>query len=264
MCVCYLKGAQAVNADLMDAIPPDVFATKEGELIYGVFVVTDFWNSCGLSAEKEIAQGKRIAESIPAGVEHIIFSTLPDTRKVLTPLGIQPVEADYTVPHLDSKSIIDGFFPTEKTTFLDTAFYFQNFDNFGMCSKGVLTLPVQKILAGIDVTDIGRSAYNIFKDPSFKGQRVQVAGDRLTGEEYCKIMSEVTGKDFNYNCVDYEAYKGFGFPGAAELGNMFHYWDVSDNYGDPIKTKETVCPDLITFREYCERNKDRIAKMANQ
>ncbi|GKY90376.1 hypothetical protein MPSEU_000011600 [Mayamaea pseudoterrestris] len=261
------KGAQVVKADLMeDPIPPAVFATsKEGERIYGVFVVTDFWNSCGLSGEKEIAQGKRIAESIienaPSDV-HIIFSTLPDTRQALGAVGCKPVEGDFTVPHLDSKAIIDGFFPAEQTTFLETAFYYQNFDNFGMCSNGVVTLPVKKVLAMIDVADIGKAAYNIFKDPSLKGKRIAIAGDQLTGEEICTIMSDATGKEFKFNRVDYEAFKGFGFPGAEELGNMFWFWDVSGNYGDPTKTRETVCPDAATFREFCEQNKERVAKMA--
>ena len=246
----------------MEPIPAEVYATKEGETIYGVFAVTDFWGSCGMNAEKEIAQGKRIADSIPDSVEHIVFSTLADTRSVLTPLGAKPLEADYTVPHLDSKSVIDGFFPAEKTTLMETSFYYQNLDNFGMCSNGVFTLPTKNKLATIDGTDIGRSAYGAFKDPSYKGKRIAVAGDKLTGDEYCKIMTEVTGKEFKYNLVDYEVYKGFGFPGAEELGNMFWYWDVAGNPADPAETKATVCPGAISFRQYCEQNKERIAKMA--
>jgi hypothetical protein len=273
--VCFLKdsvhfltkfltsqGAQAVAADLMQDIPAEVYATKEGETIYGVFAVTDFWNSCGMNAEKEIAQGKRIADSIPASVEHVVFSTLADTRQTLGPLGVKPIEGDFIVPHLDSKSVIDGFFPADKTTLLETAFYYQNLDNFGMCSNGVLTLPVKTTLAAIDADDIGKSAYSIFKDPSLKGKRIQIAGEKITGDEYCKIMSEVTGKEFKYNCPEYEVYKSFGFPGAGELGNMFWYWDVSGNCGDPAATKESVCPELRSFREYCEQNKERIAKMA--
>jgi hypothetical protein len=259
------KGAQAVKADLSldEPIPSEVYATKdEGESIYGVFVVTDFWQGCGMSAEKEIAQGKRIAESIPESVEHIVFSTLPDTRSALGAVGVKPLEGDYIVPHFDGKSIIDGFFPASKTTHLETAFYYQNLDNFGMVTNGVFTCPIKKVLVAIDCADIGKAAYHIFKDPSLKGKRVSIAGDKLTGEEYCKIMSEVTGKEFKYNCPEYEAYKGYGFPGAEELGNMFWYWDASDNYGDPAKTREALCPEAISFREYCEQNKERIAKMA--
>jgi hypothetical protein len=264
--ISLVQGAQAVKADLNEPIPADVFATKEGETIYGVFVVTDFWNSCGLKAENEIAQGKRIADSIPENCEHIVFSTLADSRPELAPFNVEPIEADYTVPHFDSKAIIDAFFPADKTTFLATSFYFENLDNFGMCSNGVLTLPSKKALPTIASIDIGKSAYGVFKDPSLKGKRIVIAGEKMTGDECCKIMSEVTGKEFKYNQVDYEAYKGFGFPGAEELGNMFWFWDVSEEYNgpdcDPAKTKSSVCPELLSFRDYCEQNKERIAKMA--
>jgi hypothetical protein len=246
----------------MQPLPDDVFATKEGETIYGAFVVTDFWGSCGMKAEKEIEQGRRIAEHIPSSVEHIIFSTLPDTRPYLGPLGVKPVEADYIVPHFEGKSIVEGFFPADKTTFLDTSFYYENFDGFGMCTNGVLTLPTKNALPAIASEDIGKAAYNIFKDPSLKGKRVSVTGELLSGDEYCKIMSEVTGKEFKYNLVDYEVYKGFGFHGAEELGNMFWFWDASAKHGDPVTTKESVLPELLSFREFCEQNKERIAKMA--
>jgi hypothetical protein len=154
-----------------------------------------------MSAEKEIAQGKRIAESIPDSVEHIVYSTLPDTRKALGEAGVKPIEGDYTVPHFDAKASIEAFMPADKTTMLETAFYYQNLDMYYMCMQGVLTLPVKKYVVAIDYTDIGKSAYNIFKDPSLKGKHVQIAGDKLTGEEFCQIMSEVTGKEFKFNFV---------------------------------------------------------------
>jgi hypothetical protein len=43
---------------------------------------------------------------------------------------------------------------------------------------------------------------------------------------------------------------------------MYWFNDVSEHYGDPVLTRETVCPEAITFREYCEQNKERIIKMA--
>ena len=217
-----------------------------------------------MSAEKEIAQGKNIADHIPGSCKHVVFSTLPDTRPVMTQL-VKPLEGDFTVPHLDSKAMMEAFFPADKTTFLETSFYFQNLDNFQMCSNSVLTLPipVKTNLAGIDSDNIGHAAYHIFKDPSYKGKRLMVVGDTLTGDEYCQIMSEVTGKKFKFNSVDPDVYSGFGFPGAKELSHMFRFFDVA-NYGEgvPAKTKATVCPELRSFRDYCEQNKERIAKMA--
>lgn len=47
---------------------------------YGAYCVTFFWGH--LSPEKELAQAKSMAEAAKhAGLKHVIWSTLEDTRK---------------------------------------------------------------------------------------------------------------------------------------------------------------------------------------
>src|SRR5262245_23651759 len=69
-------GAEVVAADLDD--PKSLQRAFAGA--YGVFGVTNFWEH--FSAEKELAQATNIAEAAKqAGVQHVIWSTLEDTRK---------------------------------------------------------------------------------------------------------------------------------------------------------------------------------------
>jgi hypothetical protein len=37
-------------------------------------------------------------------------------------------------------------------------------------------------------------------------------------------MSKALGREVVYNKVTYDQYRGFGFPGAVELGNMFQFY----------------------------------------
>ena len=72
------KGAEVVQADL-----DDVESLKKAFAgAYGVYAVTNFWEH--FSGEKEKAQAKNIAEAAKAaGVKHVIWSTLEDTRKLM-------------------------------------------------------------------------------------------------------------------------------------------------------------------------------------
>src|SRR5712691_2229530 len=72
------KGAEVVKADL-----DDVESLKKAFAgAYGVYAVTNFWEH--FSAEKEKAQAKNVADAAKAaGVKHVIWSTLEDTRKLM-------------------------------------------------------------------------------------------------------------------------------------------------------------------------------------
>ena len=81
-----------------------------------------------------------------------------------------------------------------------------------------------KKLPGIAAEDIGRCAYGIFKKGSeFVGKTVAISGENLTGAQMAAIFTEVLGKEVRYNSVSPEVFRGFGFPGADDLGNMFQF-----------------------------------------
>src|SRR3954469_11689914 len=153
-------GAEVVAADLDDEKSVErAFAGA-----YGAFCLTNFWEH--FSVEKELAQANNMARAAKtAGVQHVIWSTLEDTRKWV-PLSddrMPTLQGKYKVPHFDAKGEADARFRDRgvPTTFLLTSFYWDNLVFFGMNPKpdanGTLafTLPMDRAkLAGIAASDI--------------------------------------------------------------------------------------------------------------
>src|SRR5499433_3892856 len=126
------KGAEVVAADL-----DDVESLKKAFAgAYGVYGVTNFWEH--FSGEKEKAQAKNIADAAKAaGVKHVVWSTLEDTRKLMTPddKRMPMLQEKYRVPHFDAKAEADTYFAGAPTTFLVTTFYWDNLFMFGLAPK---------------------------------------------------------------------------------------------------------------------------------
>jgi uncharacterized protein YbjT (DUF2867 family) len=161
------KGAEVVKADL-----DDVESLKKAFAgAYGVYAVTNFWEH--FSGEKEVAQAKNIADAArAAGVKHIIWSTLEDTRKLMAAddTRMPMLQGKYRVPHFDAKADADEFFKGLPVTYLMVSFYWDNLYLFDLAPKkdkdGVYSwaFPMGDAkLAGIAKDDIGKAAYGIFK-----------------------------------------------------------------------------------------------------
>jgi uncharacterized protein YbjT (DUF2867 family) len=261
-------GAEVVAADLDDVKS----LNKAFEGAHGAFCVTNFWEH--FKPEKELSQARNMAQAAKdAGVKHVIWSTLEDTRKSI-PLSddrMPTLMGKYKVPHLDAKGESDAIF-TElgvPTTFLVTSFYWDNFIYFGMGPKKgadgklAITLPIgTKKLAGIAAEDIGKTAYAIFETgDEMIGKTVGIAGGHLTGAQMAKSLSKALGQQVNYNAVAPAAYRGFGFPGAEDLGNMFQFFsDFEQDCCDVRNISETksLNPELQTFDRWLSENKSRI------
>jgi uncharacterized protein YbjT (DUF2867 family) len=220
-------GAQVVQADL-----DDVESLKKAFAgAHGVYAVTNFWEH--FSGDKEKAQAKNVAEAAKAaGVEHVIWSTLEDIRQFMKPddKRMPMLQQTYRVPHFDAKAEANAFFKGVPTTFLVTSFYWDNLYMFGLAPKkgddGQLAwaFPMGTAkMAGIAAEDIGQVAYGIFKTgKEYVGKTVGILGEALTIEQMGTTLSKVLGVGpIKYNAVEADVYRGFGFPGADELGNMF-------------------------------------------
>jgi hypothetical protein len=64
-----------------------------------------------------------------------------------------------------------------------------------------------------------------------------------------------------YNAVSFDAYRGFGFPGAEDLGNMFQFkHDFQEDFcgpRDPALSRE-LNPALQDFATWLQNNGKRI------
>ncbi len=261
-------GAEVVAADVDD----EASLARALKGAWGTYFVTFFW--AHFSPDKEKAEVRNMAHAAKAaGVHHVIWSTLEDTRKwvPLSDARMPTLMEHYKVPHFDAKGESNRWF-TElgvPTTFLLTSFYWENLIYFGMNPKpgpdGVLgiTMPMGETpLAGIAAEDIGRCAYGIFKrGDSMIGKTVGIAGDHQSGAQMAATLTKALGREVRYNAVTPEAYRGFGFPGAEDLGNMFQFYrDFPGPFLGARKLDETraLNPQVQDFATWVARNKERI------
>ena len=176
------------------------------------YCVTFFW--AHFSPEKELSQAWIMAEAAKhAGVGHVIWSTLEDTRKwvPLSDKRMPTLMGKYKVPHFDAKGEANHFFADAgvPTTYLLTSFYWDNLINFGMGPKRgpdgklTFTLPMgDKKLPGIAAEDIGKCAYGIFKKGGeYIGKTVGIAGEFLTGAQMAAKLAAALGQSVSYTPV---------------------------------------------------------------
>lgn len=235
---------------------------------HGAFCVTNFWEH--FSAERETAQAAALARaSRAAGVKHVVWSTLEDARKTvpLDDARLPTLHGKYKVPHFEGKADADRFFAEEgaPTTYLFAAFYWENFIGFGMGPrKGedgelVLAMPLGgTALPGIGAEDIGKCAYGIFRrGAGAGGQKIGIAGEILSGEQMASKFSRAIGRKVSFVDVPFDVYRGLGFPGADDLGNMFQFQAI---LGDEfLKSRDTALsralnPELQDFDAWLGAN----------
>ena len=239
---------------------------------YGAFCVTFFWEH--FSPEKENQHAKNMADAASeAGVKHVIWSTLEDSRKWI-PLSddrMPTLLGKYKVPHFDAKGESNAYFETSGVpyTLLNTSFYWENFIYFGMGpQKGpdgnyAITFPMgNKKLPGIASDDIGKCAYSIFKaGKEYQNKTVGIAGEHLTGKQMAEAFTKHLGAAVNYNEVPASVYRSFGFPGAEDLGNMFQFnadFETEFCGARDINNTKKLNPELINFDSWLNKNKAAI------
>jgi len=261
-------GAEVVEVDI-----DDVESLKRAfRGAHGAFCVTFFWEH--FSPVQELAEAKNMADAAKdASVRHVVWSTLEDTRKwvPLDDRRMPTLMERYKVPHFDAKGEANRLFSERglPTTFLLTSFYWENLIHFGMGPKRgedgklYITLPMgDKKLPGIASEDIGKSAYAIFrKGQEFIGKTVGIAGEHLTGGQMADALTRALGQEILYNDVSPEVFRGFGFPGAEDLGNMFQFKRDFESVfcgARSLVFSRSLNPSMQTFETWLAENGDRI------
>jgi uncharacterized protein YbjT (DUF2867 family) len=261
-------GAEVVTADLDD--PASIERAFDGA--YGAYCVTFFW--AHFSPEREQAEARTMAQAArAAGLRHVIWSTLEDTRRwlALDDPRMPTLMERYKVPHFDAKGESDDFFRQAgvPTTFLLTSYYWDNLIHFGMGPKpgpdGTLqfVLPMgDRKLPGIAAEDIGRCAWGIFKQGTeLAGRTIGVAGEHLTGAEMAASLARALGREVRYAAISPDAYRALGFPGSDDLGNMFQFkHDFNDDFcaARSVAASRALNPRLMSFDDWLSENAARI------
>ena len=261
------SGADIVVADLDDAA--SVRRAMDGG--HGAFCVTNFWEH--FSPDKELAQANTMAQAaLDAGVKHVVWSTLEDTREFAAPGGRMPVlMGKYNVPHFDAKGEANRAFIDRKlpTTLLYTSFYWENLIHFGMQPQrgadGVLdfVLPMGNAkLPGIAVADIGACAFGIFaRDEELIGKSIGIAGEHLTGAQMAEQLGRALGEPVRHVALSPKEFAALGFPGADDLANMFQFkTEFEDMFcaARRVESSRDLNPRLQSFSQWLTQNAKRL------
>jgi len=248
------KADEVVKGDLTD-----LASLKEAfKNAHGVFVVTNFWEGAD-----EIAQGKiAIQAAKDAGVNHFIWSTLPNVEKISN--------GKFDVPHFTYKAEVDtlikeaGF---ENFTFVQPPFYFQNLiGQMGAQTQqdGSLgwTLPINPKVKGIhmsDINDLGKVVAGAFLNPQKvgKGSYLSLATELNSFNDILDTF-KANGKEYSFNQVPVEVFSSF-FEGAGEIAQMLAYFEahtyMGPNSDDQIAlAKEVATADFVPFQQWINQN----------
>lgn len=271
------QGVEVVEADLDD----EASVRKAFDGAYGAFVVTNFWaqrtpeqEMARTRAEMELAQAAAAARAAKdAGLRHVVWSTLEDTRPHFERLGIDvPTVFDsYKVPHFDAKAEANVFF-TElgvPTTFLQTTFFYEAFIVGGQGphrdhnGELVVTIPMAgNKLALIAADDIGKTALGVFRrGDDFIGKTVSIAGTHATGEELAAMFTAVLGEKVVYRPLTHDEVRASGQPGALEIANNFQFYSDASEYFTAVRDLDVVRelnPDLQSLDSWLNEHKSQI------
>jgi uncharacterized protein YbjT (DUF2867 family) len=262
-------GADVVRADLDDAA--SVTAAMRGA--HGAYCVTNFWET--LSGERELVQARTLAQAAAAaGVRHVVWSTLEDTREFIALNTAMPVlEGRFNVPHYDAKGEANRHFFQwgVPTTLLYTSFYWDNLIHFGMHPQrqangrlGFVLPTGEAKLPGMAAADIGPCAFALFvRGDEAIGKSIGVAGDQLTGAEMAAELGRALGEPVDHVALTPAQYAALGFAGAQELANMFQFKrDCEAAYcgaRSVARTRE-LYPQVQGFRAWLADNAARIPR----
>ena len=223
-------GATAVIADLDD---PETYPRAFTNDIDGVFLLNAV-------STAELNQGlAAVVESKRAGARRIVH------------LSVQEAEADPTLPHFVSKTLIEAAIKASGIpyTILRPNNFFQNDVWFleAITKYGVYPQPIGgKGISRVDVRDIADAAVNAFTKPGHENRTYTLVGpDPLTGDDVASAWAKALGRDVRYGGDDLVAWaaaqKSYGMPGwmVYDFGLMYAMFHAKGWKATPAMLEET-------------------------
>jgi uncharacterized protein YbjT (DUF2867 family) len=226
--------------------------------IYGVFAVTNFWET-----PDEIGQAKNAIDAAKsAGIDHFVWSTLPDVESISN--------GEFEVPHFTNKAKADalvrkaGF---KYYTFVQPPFYFQNFLHLmapqpkqdGSVGWTLPIDPAKKAFHMSDINDLGKVVTGIFLQPEKvdKGAYLSLATELNSFNDIIETY-KVNGKEYSYTQVPVEVFSNF-FEGAKEVAAMLRYFEKYTYMGPNSKPRidlanEIAVGEFVSFQEWQRKN----------
>jgi uncharacterized protein YbjT (DUF2867 family) len=218
---------EVILADLNH--PETLRAAFEGA--HGVFLVTNF----GEEGTDEVEQATAaIRAAKDAGVKNFVWSTLPDVEAIS--------RGKFHVPHFTGKAKVDRILEQARFanhTFVIAPFYYQNLIGVLAPQKQAdesvgWALPLDPTVRSIhmgDITELGDIVAGAFAHPdqAGHGEYLPLVGDFMSFKEIIDTLNR-QGHNLSFKQVQEEVYAGL-FPGAAEIAEMFNYFQAHTYLG---------------------------------
>lgn len=227
-------GAEVVKGDAEDKASLND-ALRGADIVFSM-------SSMGMDGTvDEFEIGKSIADSaVEAGAKYIIWSTLPNVRKVTGG------ELQHVV-HFDKKAQVEAYIRELpiKSAFYSPGFFLQNFITLFKpqpAEDGYSIYSIMKptsLLPCIDVVgDSGKFVGTILSSPDeYEGKTIYGALGLYSFEDIVQIISKTSGKNVTYVQIPEETFKSFLPPPIAQdLTEMFLFHEKFGYYGPDFKS----------------------------
>jgi uncharacterized protein YbjT (DUF2867 family) len=198
---------------------------------HGVFLVTNSWEAGADEPKQALAAVKAAKE---AGVQHLIWSTLPNVETIS--------RGKINVPHFTNKAKVErivseaGF---AYHTFVIAPFYYQNLLGVMAPQKQTdgtagWTLPLdpeRRVIHMGDITELGRIVAGALAQPELagRGEHLPLVGDFLSFNEIVATLNR-QGNKLSFKRVPREVFAGW-FPAAEDVAAMLAYFEAHTYLG---------------------------------
>jgi uncharacterized protein YbjT (DUF2867 family) len=198
---------------------------------HGAFVVTNSWEAQADEPSQALAA---VAAAKDAGVQHFIWSTLPNVETI--------TGGTIDVPHFTAKAKIEpvvseaGF---TYHTFVVAPFSYQNLIGLmapqkqadGTTGWALPLDPERRMIHMGDITELGRLVAGAFAQPELagRGEHLAMVGDFLSFNEIIATLNQ-QGDAFSFKQVPREVFAGW-FPHADGIAAMLAYFEAHTYLG---------------------------------
>ncbi|KFY44148.1 hypothetical protein V495_03617 [Pseudogymnoascus sp. VKM F-4514 (FW-929)] len=253
------RGIEVIEADADD--PQSLKSAMHGAST--TFVMTTPTFSGEKLEASEITRGKAIADAaVAAGLEYIIFSSLPASIKISG--------GKYTgIAHFDAKAEVEEYIRglPIKSAIYTPGWFMQNFTRHmgpQLLKDGTFAIlnivsPYIRLPLIDIVADTGKFIGPILAEPDkFEGQVLSAASVLYTYEEIVQLLSKSSGKTVEYKQITGNPFKNMPPSRAEMLLSMMPYLEECGYYGPQTKelveaTGKNAEGKLTTLEEYLAR-----------
>jgi uncharacterized protein YbjT (DUF2867 family) len=224
---------------LMDFNRPETFKDAFAGA-HGVFLVTNSWEAQADEPKQALAA---VNAAKDAGVQHVIWSTLPNVETISG--------GAINVPHFTAKAKVEpivseaGF---AYHTFVIAPFYYQNLIGLmapqkqadGTVGWALPLDPERRVIHMGDITELGRLVAGAFAQPELagRGEHLALVGDFLSFNEIITTLNQ-QGNPLSFKQVPREVFAGW-FPHADGIATMLAYFEAHTYLGSDSRGAITL------------------------